>query len=84
MSGAIIFRVNRISSWKTECQLQTSLSFCEVEVSVTNMGSKLTVAARNFTCGFKACGVPVPSNVSRLTKVFDDNNPCVLWSYNMT
>ena len=48
------------------------------------MGSKLTVAARNFTRGFEACGVPAPSDISAPTKVFNDNNACVLWSHNMT
>ena len=48
------------------------------------MDSKLTIAARNFTRGFEACGVPAPSNISHPTKVFNDNSTCVLWSGNMT
>ena len=84
MSGAIIFRMNGPLSWKTERQPRTSLSSCEAEINATNMGSKLTVAARNFTRGFEACGVPAPSDIARPTKVFNDNSACVLWSGNMT
>ena len=83
MSGAIILRMSGPISWKTERQQRTSLSSCEAEINATNMGSKLTVAARNFTRGFKACGVPVPSDISGPTKVFNDNNACVLWFNNM-
>ena len=84
MSGAIILRMSGPISWKTERQQRTSLSSCEAEINATNMGSKLTVAARNFTRGFEACGVPVPSDISGPTKVFNDNSACVLWSHNMT
>jgi hypothetical protein len=84
MSGAIIFRLNGPISWKTERQARTSLSSCEAEISATNMGSKLTIAARNFTRGFDACGVPVPSDISRPTNVFNDNSACVQWTGNMT
>ena len=84
MSGVIILRMGGPISWKTERQQRTSLSSCEAEINATNMGSKLTVAARNFTQGFEACGVPVPSDISGPTKVFNDNSACVLWSHNMT
>ena len=84
MSGAIILRMSGPISWKVERQQRTSLSSCEAEINATNMGSKLTVAARDFTRDFEACGVPVPSNISGPTKVFNDNNACVLWFHNMT
>ena len=49
MSGAMAFRMNGPMAWKTERQPRTSLSSCEAEINATNLGSKLTVAARNFT-----------------------------------
>ena len=84
MSGAMVFRMNEPLAWKTERQPRTSLSSCEAEINATNLGSKLTVAARHFTRGFEACGVPAPSDISQPTQVFNDNNTCVLWSGNMT
>ena len=84
MSDAMVFRMNGQLVWKTERQPKTSLSSCEAEIRATNLGSKLTMAARNFTRGFEACGESAPSDISRPTQVFNDNNACVLWSGNMT
>lgn len=78
MSGAIIFRMSEPLSWKTKRQPQTSLSSCEAEINTTNMGSKLTVADKNFTRGFEAYEVPVPNNISCPTNVFNNNSACVL------
>ena len=48
MSGAMAFRMNGPMAWKTERQPRTSLSSCKAEMNATNLGSKLSMAARNF------------------------------------
>ena len=84
MSGAIVFRMCGPVAWKTERQERTSLSSCEAEIKATCMGSKLTVATRNFSKGFSGCGVPPPVDTDRPTTVYNDNMSAVFWAHNMT
>jgi hypothetical protein len=84
MSGAIVFRMSGPLAWKTERQEKTSLSSCEAEIKATCMGSKLTVATRNFSEGFKSCGVPAPTDTDTATTLYNDNQSAVFWAHNMT
>ena len=83
MSGAIVFRMGGPIAWKSVRQDKTSLSSCEAEIRATNEGGKLTVATRNLAVDFVSTGYNI-SDTSDSTDVYNDNQSCVNWSYNMT
>ena len=83
MSGAIVFLMNGPLCWKTERQEKMYLGSCEAEIKATCMGSKLTVATRNFSEGLSKCGVPDPTDTTSPTVVYNDNKLTVHWAYNM-
>ena len=83
LSGAIVFRMGGPTSWKGERQPRTSLSSCEAEIRATDVGSRITVATRNFSRHFAASGI-VLGDAKKATKLYNDNSACVQWSHNMT
>ena len=64
-------------AWKSERQEKTSLSSYEAEIKATCMGSKLTVATRNFSDGFTSCGVPPPTDTDAPTIMYNNNQSAV-------
>jgi len=83
MSGVIIFRSGGPIAWKSVRQDKTSLSSCEAEIRATNEASKLTVDLRNLAQGMESLGYPI-SDAHSPTDLYNDNEACVKWSYNMT
>jgi hypothetical protein len=83
MSGAIIFCSGGPITWKTDCQEQTALSSCELEICATNMGLRLTVNICNMISHLSSLGYPI-SDATTPTPLFNDNEACVQWCHNMT
>ena len=83
MSGGIIFRNGGPVGWLGERQDQTSLSSAEAEIRATNSTSKKVVDFRNICQSMVDSGHNLQDIVSP-TLLFNDNEACVRWSYNMT
>jgi len=83
MSGGIIFRNGGPVGWLGERQDQTSLSSCEAEIRATNATSKKVVDFRNICQSMVDSGHNLQDIVSP-TLLFNVNEACVKWSYNMT
>ena len=83
MSGGIIFRNGGPVGWLAERQERTSLSSCEAEIRATNATSKKVVDFRNICRSMVDSGHDL-SDVDSPTLLFNDNDACVKWSYNMT
>jgi hypothetical protein len=83
MSGGIIFRNGGPVGWLGDRQDRTSLSSCEAEIRATNSTSKKVVDFCNVCQSMVESG-HVISNIASPTLLFNDNDACVRWSYNMT
>jgi hypothetical protein len=83
MNGGIIFRTGGPLGWLGECQDRTALSSCEAEIRATNATSKKVVDFRNICQSMVESGHDI-SDVASPTLLFNDNDACVKWSYNMT
>ena len=83
MSGGIIFRNGGPVGWLGERQDQTSLSSCEAEIRATNATSKKVVDFCNICQSMVDSGHNLQDIVSP-TLLFNDNEACIKWSYNMT
>jgi hypothetical protein len=83
MSDAIIMQSGGPLAWKADCQERTSLSSCKAEIRATNIGARLTVNTRNMISSLCNLGYPI-DNTTLPTPLYNDNNACVKWCYNMT
>ncbi len=83
MSGGIIFWNGGPVGWLGERQDRMSLSSCEAEICATNATSKKVVDFRNICQSIVDSGHNLQDILS-LTLLFNDNNTCLKWSYNMT
>ena len=83
MSGGIIFWNGGPVGWLGERQDQTSLSSAEAEIRATNSTSKKVVDFRNICQSMVDSGHNLQDIVSP-TLLFNDNETCVRWLYNMT
>jgi hypothetical protein len=83
MSGGIVFRTGGPVGWLAEHQERTSLSSCEAEICATNATSKKVVDFRNICKSMVESGHDLSDIVSP-TLLYNDNDACVKWSYNMT
>ena len=83
MSGGIVFKNGGPIGWLWERQDRTSLSSCEAEIHATNATSKKVVDFRNLSRSVSDAGYNIP-DVDALTLIYNDNDACVKWSYNMT
>jgi hypothetical protein len=83
MNGGIIFRNGDPIGWLGVSQERTSLSSCEAEIHATNVTFKKIVNFRNLCQSISDSGLSVPDATSP-TVLYNDNNTCVNWSYNMT
>jgi hypothetical protein len=83
MNSGIIFLNGGPISWIGERQDRTSLSSCEVEIRATSATSKKVVDFRNLCRSISESGLPL-LDATLPTVLYNDNDPCVKWSYNMT
>ena len=83
MNGGIIFKNGGPLGWLGERQERTSLSSCEAEIRATNATSKKVVDFRNLTRSVTEAGHIIPDSDAP-TVLYNDNEACVRWSYNMT
>jgi len=83
MSGGIIFRNGGPVGWLGERQDPTSLSSYEAKIRATDATSKKVVDFRNVCQSMVESGHDI-ADVTSPTLLFNDNNACVQWSYNMT
>jgi hypothetical protein len=83
MNGGIIFRNSGPVGWLGEWQERTSLSSCEAEICATNATSKKVVDFQNLYLSASESGHTLTDPDSP-TLLYNDNDACVKWSYNMT
>jgi hypothetical protein len=83
MNGGIIFKNGGPVGWLGDRQDRTSLSSCEAEICATNATSKKVVDFRNLSCSVSDAGYTLTS-LNAPTVLYNDNEACVHWSYNMT
>jgi hypothetical protein len=83
MHGGIVFKNDSPLGWLGGRQEHTSLSSCEAEIRATNPISKKVVDFRNLFCSVSDAGDSLPS-LDAPTIIYNDNEACVRWSYNMT
>jgi hypothetical protein len=80
---ASFFRNGGPIGWLGERQERTSLSSCEAEIRATCATSKKVVDFRNLCRSVSDAGLTL-HDTSSPTVLYNDNNACVQWSYNMT
>ncbi len=83
MNGSIIFCNGGPVGWIGECQERTSLRSCEMESRATNATSKKVVNFCNLCLSISNSG-NILSDISQPTLLYNDNDACIRWSYNMT
>jgi hypothetical protein len=83
MNGGIVFCNGGPISWPGKRQERTSLSSCEAEICATSATSKKVVDFRNLCYSISESGLPLP-DATLPTVLYNDNDSCVKWSYNMT
>jgi hypothetical protein len=83
MTGEIIFWTGGPVGWLGERQDRTSLSSCKAEIRATNATSKKMVDFRNVCQSMVESGHDI-ADVTSPTPLFNDNDACVRWTYNMT
>ncbi len=83
MNDGIIFCNGGPGGWIGERQERTSLSSCEAEIWATNATSKKVVDFCNLCWSISDSG-NILSDISQPTILYNNNDACVRWSYNMT
>ncbi len=83
MNGGTVLRNSGLVGWLGERQERTSLSFCEAEIRATSTTFKKVIDFRNLCCSISESGHPLP-DATLPTVLYNDNNACVKWPYNMT
>ncbi len=83
MNGGIIFCNGGPIGWTVKRQERTSLSSCEAEIRAANATSKKVVDFRNL-CRSISNSSNILSDMSQPTLLYNDNDACIRWSYNMT
>jgi hypothetical protein len=83
MNGGIVFCNGGPIGLLGERQECTSLSSCEAEIHAMNATSKKVVDSRNLCFSISEPCHP-PLDATLLTVLYNDNDACVNWSYNMT
>jgi hypothetical protein len=83
MSGGIIFKNGGPIGWLGERQERTSLSSCNAKIQATCATSKKVADFRNLCSSISNGGYVLP-NVDTPTILYNNNDACVKWSYNMT
>ena len=83
MSGGIIFWNGGPVGWLGERQDCRSLSSCEAEIRATNATSKKVVDFCNICQSMVKSGHNL-NNIVSPTLLFNKNDACVKWSYDMT
>ena len=83
MNGGIVFKNGGPLGWLGERQERTSLNSCKAEIRATNATSKKVVDFRNLCRSVSEAGYVIPDSEAP-TVLYNDNEACVKWSYNMT
>jgi hypothetical protein len=83
ISGSIIFKNGGPLGWLSERQERTSLSSCKAKIRATSATSKKVVDLRNLSLSLTELGYPI-ADIAQPTLIYNDNDACVRWSYNMT
>jgi hypothetical protein len=83
INGGIIFCNGGRVRWIGKRQERTSLSSCEAEIWATNATSKKVVDFCNL-CRSISNSSNILSNTSQPILLYNHNDDCVRWSYNMT
>jgi hypothetical protein len=82
MNDGIIFKNNGPIGWLGERQERISLSSCEAEIQATSATSKKVVDFCNLSRSVTNAGYVIP-DFDAPTVLYNDNDACAKWSYNM-
>jgi hypothetical protein len=83
MNGVFFFKNGGPIGWLGDRQDRTSLSSCKAEICATCATSKKDVDFRNLSRSVSDAGYVIPYFNSP-TLLYNDNDACVKWLYNMT
>ncbi len=83
MNGGIVFKNGGSIGWLGERQDCTSLSSCEAKTHATSATLKKVVTFCNLSCSVSKAGYALP-DIDAPTVLYNNNDACVKWSYNMT
>jgi hypothetical protein len=83
MNSGIIFHNGGPIGWIGERQDRTSLNSSEAEICAMSATSKKVVGFRSLCRSISESGLPL-LNATLPTILYNDNDACIMWSYNMT
>ncbi len=83
ISGGIVFKNGGRLGWLSKRQECTSLSSCEAKIRATSAMSKKVVDLCNLCLSLTESRYPI-ADIAQPTLIYNDNDACVRWSYNMT
>ena len=83
MNGGIVFKNGGPIGWLGKRQECTSLSSCVADICATSATSKKVVDFRNLSHSVSSAGYVIP-DCGAPTVLYNDNEACVKFSYNMT
>ncbi len=83
MNGGIVLKNGVPIGWLGERQDRTSLSSCKAKICATSTTLKKVVDFCNLSCSVSKAGHTLP-DIDAPTVLYNDNDACVKWSYNMT
>ena len=83
MSGGIIFHQGGPIALIVVRQDRTLLSLCEAEICAMNEVSKLLMGIHNLAKSVRNSDFATPDTTAA-SPLYNDNESCVRWSYNMT
>jgi hypothetical protein len=83
MNGGIVFKNRGLVGWLSKRQERTSHSSCEAEICTTDATSKKVDDFRNLSGSVSNVGYTLP-DINTPTVLYNDNDACIKWSYNMT
>jgi hypothetical protein len=83
MNGGIVFKNGGPLGWLSKWQDRMSLSYCEAKIWATSATSKKVINLCNICWSITKSGFPI-LDLNKPTLIYNDNEACVNWSYNMT
>jgi hypothetical protein len=83
MNSGIVFKNGGPIGWLGKCQDCTSLSSCKAKIRATSATSKKVVDFHNLSPSVSKAGYTLP-DIDAPTVLYNDNDTCIKWSYNMT
>jgi hypothetical protein len=83
MNGSIVFKNRGPIGWLGEHQDCKTQCSCKAEICATSATLKKVVDFHNLSCSVSKAGYALP-DIDAPTVLYNDNDTCIKWSYNMT